>query len=54
MGNSDINRDCSHKMQQEKCVLLRKKNMFQDESGEVLNKVSQKGTGISVFFLEDV
>lgn len=37
-------------MQQEKCVLLQKKNMFQDESGEVLNKVSQKGTGISIFF----
>lgn len=47
---SEPKKDHSHKMQQEKIVLLRKKDIFHDESGEVLNKVTQKGTGISGFF----
>lgn len=37
-------------MQQEKFVFLHKKNIFHYESGEVLNKVTQKGTEISFFF----
>lgn len=46
---SEIKRDHSHKMQQEKFVFLHKKNIFHYESGEVLNKVTQKGTEISFF-----